>query len=821
MDQCIQYLNSIDHEKALVVIAESLGQELVPNIHSNANVVAIYILSDNNSHHHEQWTKKWDKIKDVYTEIKPICDASQSIIKQQNQDSISMTLIPKDEETATKNLNELDHTFMYTKIFKEILFEIKDDENTIKNFINFCRIGENKTSPNINTFEKDYNAQKAIYWYTLTPITYEVLNRALRTLEVDTIMKMGFFIRDLHHQIQQLYEEQVDNYNNQSFKVYRGQHLSEKDFKKLQETKGGIISFNNFLSTSRQSDVCEYFGAGSETRGLIGIHFVINVNPTVSSSPFADIHQLSSYEDENEILFSMHTVFRIDEIKEIDKANRIYQVDLRLTDDDEQLRILTERISEEAKGKNGWERLGNLLLAIGEPNKAEELYCARLEQTSEESEKALHYHQLGYIKTDQGKYEEAIQNYEKALKINEKSLPPTHEYLAYSYNNIGTVYVLSGQYSKALSFLEKALEIRQKACPTDESELGTCYGNIASVYDEMGDYSKALLFHEKARETYEKILPENHPTLATSYQNIGSVHASTGEYSKALHFMKKALKIREKTLPVNHPNLPVSYNNIASVYESMGNYKEALELYEKAGEIFENVLPANHPSLAAIYNNIALVYDKMGNYDKALSYQERALNIRQNALPINQPSLASSYNNIASVYDSMGKYNEALEFYKKAGEILENVLPTNHPNLAGFCNNIALVYDKVGNYDTALSYHKRALEIRQNALSINQPNLASSYNNIALVYLHMGDYSKALEFYIKGGEILEKILPENHRNLAAYYNNIALVYKNIHNYPTALLYYKRALNILQCLLSSEDLQLQEVQRNIEIVQEKL
>ncbi|CAF4296300.1 unnamed protein product, partial [Adineta steineri] len=26
MDQCIQYLNSIDHEKALVVIAESLGQ---------------------------------------------------------------------------------------------------------------------------------------------------------------------------------------------------------------------------------------------------------------------------------------------------------------------------------------------------------------------------------------------------------------------------------------------------------------------------------------------------------------------------------------------------------------------------------------------------------------------------------------------------------------------------------------------------------------------------------------------------------------------------------------------------------------------------
>ena len=38
--------------------------------------------------------------------------------------------------------------------------------------------------------------------------------------------------------------------NSQSFTVYRGQGLSKTDFDQLIKTKGGLMSFNNFLSTS-------------------------------------------------------------------------------------------------------------------------------------------------------------------------------------------------------------------------------------------------------------------------------------------------------------------------------------------------------------------------------------------------------------------------------------------------------------------------------------------------------------------------------------------------------------------------------------------
>jgi hypothetical protein len=54
-----------------------------------------------------------------------------------------------------------------------------------------------------------------------------MLNRALRLMEVDLIIKMGFFVRDLHQHIAALHAEQYcGHHQSGSFIVYRGQGLS-------------------------------------------------------------------------------------------------------------------------------------------------------------------------------------------------------------------------------------------------------------------------------------------------------------------------------------------------------------------------------------------------------------------------------------------------------------------------------------------------------------------------------------------------------------------------------------------------------------------
>ncbi|CAF0790413.1 unnamed protein product [Adineta steineri] len=778
-NQCIKALNTVDKQQAFVITSGSLGQHLVPEIHGMPQLDAIYIFCANKSKH-AAWTQNWKKIKGVHTNIKDICQVLQMAVKQCGQDSIAVSFLTVNEMASTNNLNQLEPTFMYTQLFKEILLDIKYDGKAIEDLTECCRevFTDNSSELQvIDEFERDYDPQKAIWWYTRECFTYKMLNQALRTMDADIIINMGFFLRDVHTHIQQLYEQQVSSYRRKTFEVYRGQGLLKSDFEKLQKATGGLMSFNSFLSTSSDKEVSLSFAQRASTESnKVGILFIMSIDPCLKSTPFASIKEKSYFKGEEEILFSMHTVFRVNTIKQMDNKNQLYQVELQLTsDDDQQLRLLTDRMREEAGGGSGWKRLGNLLLRIGQFNKAEELYSVLLKQTSDDGEKAHHYNQLGLVHSNQGDYEKALLYYEQGLEIKQKTLSSNHPNMATSYNNIGTVYYKMGKYSKTLSFYEKALEIQQKTLSSNHPDLAASYNNIGLVYHDMGEYSKALSFYEKALEIQQKSLPANHPDLATSYNNIGDVYDSMGKYLKALLFYEKALEIREKTLPSNHHGFAQSYNSIAGVYRSMTDYSKALSYYEKALKIFQKTLPSNHPDLATSYNNIGNVYNKMEEYSKALSSHEKALEIRQKTLPSNHPDLATSYNNIAGVYHSMTDYSKALSFYEKALEIRGKTLPSNHPDLATSYNNIGFVYDNMGGYSQALSSHEKALEIREKTLPSNHPSLATSYKNIGVVYLNMKDYSKALSYYERAQDINQRALPPTHPHIKIMNDSIAFV----------------------------------------------
>jgi tetratricopeptide (TPR) repeat protein len=698
-EQCIQFLQSIGNEKAFVITSGSLGQHLVPNIHAMPQVDAIYIFCGNKSLQ-EEWAKKWDKVKGVHTDIKSICEGLQLAAKQCNEDSIAVSFMALGEGVSGQNLNQLEASFMYTQIFKEILFEMKHDRQAIKDLVTYCRklcddnVGQLTI---IEEFERDYRPKSSIWWYTRECFTYQMLNRALRNLEGDTIINMGFFIHDLHRQIEGLHKKQVSSYHGKPFIVYRGQGLLTTDFDKLQKSKGGLMSFNNFLSTSTVRKVSLGFAEGALGKtDTFGILFTMIIDPSVSSAPFAAIRDVSYIKNEEEILFSMHTVFRIGEITRMDKNNPLYQVELKVTaDDDEQLRTLTERMRKETQGATGWQRLGQLLIKLSQFNKAEELYKVLLDQTSDEGEKAVYYNNLGLVKDNQGDYEKAIEYYEQGLEIWQKTLRPNHPEMGTSYNNIAVVYHYMGEYSKALSFYEKTKEIFEKTLPPNHPSLAISCNNIGGVYKNMGEYSKALSFNEKALEIHKKTLPPNHPLLAISYNNIGLVYDKMGEYSKALSFQEKSLEIRQKTLPPNHPDLATSYNGIAGMYQKKGDYSKALSFYEKLLEIRQKTLPLNHPDLAISYNNIGEVYRKMGEYSKALSFYEKSLKIKQKTIPPIHSSLATSYNNIGMVYTHMREYSKALSYFERALDIWQPSLPLNHPKLENVRRVIEYVKKKL------------------------------------------------------------------------------------------------------------------------------
>ncbi|CAF4169998.1 unnamed protein product, partial [Adineta steineri] len=472
-DQCIQLLNQINHERVFVITSGSLGQHLVPEIHNLSQVDAIYVFCSNKARH-QAWAQNWAKIKGVYTNIIEMCQLLQLAVKQCDQQSIPVSFVTANEMTSVDYINQLEPNFMYAQIFKEILLDINYDRKEIKNLAAYCRelYVENEGQLQvINEFELDYRPQQAIWWYTRTYFIYQMLNQALRTLDANTITNVGFFLRDLHQQIEHLHEQQISTYCKEPLFVYRGQGFTKSDFEKLQKAKGGLVSFDNFLSSSKNEQVSLSFAQDASTKSnMVGILFIISIDPSIKSAPFASIKETSYFKQEDEILFTMHTVFRVDAIKQMDNKNQLYQVELQLTpDDDQQLQLLTNRIHEETDG-TGWQRLGKLLIKTGRFDTAEELYNVLLEQTSDESEKAFYYSQLGNVHRSQGNYEKAIWNYEQGLGICEIIVPSNHSLLATLHGNIGSAYNKMDEYAKALSYHEKALELRQKILPLNHPD---------------------------------------------------------------------------------------------------------------------------------------------------------------------------------------------------------------------------------------------------------------------------------------------------------------------------------------------------------------
>ncbi|CAF5031123.1 unnamed protein product, partial [Rotaria sp. Silwood1] len=89
---------------------------------------------------------------------------------------------------------------------------------------------------------------------------------------------------------------------------------------------------------------------------------------TKSSTPFAEVSKVGFYKDqEEEILFTTHTIFRIDRIERIEDKNtdRLWQVSLTIVgNQDDELNKLTAHLQEESTWATGWARFGHILIKL-------------------------------------------------------------------------------------------------------------------------------------------------------------------------------------------------------------------------------------------------------------------------------------------------------------------------------------------------------------------------------------------------------------------------------------------------------------------------
>ncbi|CAF2520053.1 unnamed protein product [Rotaria sp. Silwood2] len=180
VDKCVDSFIDVNNEFIFLTLSNIHEENFIAIIHDMPQIYSIYVYYDGKIRDNEV-IKKFHKVKGIYTDLSSIFDSFKNDIRRYEENLISTSIMPN-TNISKVNLNELDPSYMYTKLLKEVLLKLDFDEHQRKYFVALSRgfYGNNtKILQTVDEFERDYQSDASIRWYPRSRFLYEMLNRAL------------------------------------------------------------------------------------------------------------------------------------------------------------------------------------------------------------------------------------------------------------------------------------------------------------------------------------------------------------------------------------------------------------------------------------------------------------------------------------------------------------------------------------------------------------------------------------------------------------------------------------------------------------------
>ena len=234
---------------------------------------------------------------------------------------------------------------------------------------------------------------------------------------------------------------------------------------------------------------------------------------------------------------------------------------------------------------------------------------------------------------------------------------------ATAHNNLGRLLADQGRYDEAIRQLQKALEI--------DPDLAVAHGNLGYALADRGQVDEAIAEFQTAM----KIDPDD----ATTHYNLGLVLADRGQLDEAIAHFRKALEINPDYVKV-HGNLGLALAHRGQVDEAIAEYRKALELdpdgvrvhndlglvLAQRGQVDEAIIQFRKalelkPDCAEFSNNLGLALTGRGQVDEAIVHFKKALELR--------PRYADAHNNLGIALTQLGQLDAAIVHFRKALEI--------------------------------------------------------------------------------------------------------------------------------------------------------
>jgi tetratricopeptide (TPR) repeat protein len=285
---------------------------------------------------------------------------------------------------------------------------------------------------------------------------------------------------------------------------------------------------------------------------------------------------------------------------------------------------------------------------------------------------------------------------------------------AHAFNNIGYIQKNEGNISDALEYYNRSLKLFTEL--NDKTGTATAYNNLASLYNNLANVSKALDLYHRSLKIREELADKK--GVANTLNNIGFIYDEQKNYEKTLEYYKRSLKIRKEI--DDKKGVAQSINNIALVYQTLAetanrnsNKKTADSLFSLAFDNLEKSLAIrveidDKKGAAQSYNNMGATYALNKDYKKALDYYHKSLAIKE--LLKDKKGIAHTLHNIGTIYSSQDQNTKALDFFMKSLQIAKEI--ENPESIRNAAQSAYTSYKELGAYQKALEMKELQIIMR-------------------------------------------------------------------------------------------------------------
>jgi CHAT domain-containing protein/tetratricopeptide (TPR) repeat protein len=408
-------------------------------------------------------------------------------------------------------------------------------------------------------------------------------------------------------------------------------------------------------------------------------------------------------------------------------------------------------------------------------------------------EAAFLYDDLSLALEKKGELGEVGEFRRRSLSIREEVLDPADSWIGISLNSYAMYLKKQGRYEEALPLYQRAIQIAANEFGPDELLAVKFEGNLGELYRAMGEFEKSRKISVRKLGIFEKAFGPTAPELLGVLNSLGGLHQNLGEYSQAQEMFERAVAICEKSFAKDNPDSALYYNNLALVLQERGNYAEALALNLKAADLREKAYGKDHPELGPTINNLGLIYNILGDLPRARASFERALQIAELAYGKDHLEVAKILLNLAHVVASQGFYNDAVMFAERSLRIAEFNLGDEHPLTARCLEGLAIMLLNQRDVDRALPLMQKVLLIQEQIGGQEFVPLAATLINLAQALQSNDDCAAAEPLLKRALDILQKVHGPKHTRTAAGLNALAVLYFKQKNYAQALIYAQDAM----------------------------